>query len=1450
MKHFILPQRFLFRCFTLGVLGLTANELIAQEVYKFHCQDYVSTDDNRAPQSVFSYDETGNTFTINASGNMNIAFQMSSSKDGAYYINNQQEWFLVEGSDLKLDKSQSNIWWFNGINSYPGSEPDHTITNTDGNTILLWNIKNNSDLNKGMDFSSPTILLTAKGAEFFQAMGMTAGSSGKSTIKNIAYYAPYEAAATYPVLISTLNYTEESLTTEIKNKLESRIADAEALCDKAQESESKTKLTDAINQSKTILGEAGTNDYATVFESLNKLNQAIEDFKQSVYAYGYEKTANGIHATLNDMHIHVMLYGNDVVRVYKSHEEEINKESLSVIQKPEGNVAFDVTDDGNIVTVSTDKVKVLYHLMTGQVEVQKADATPLIKEKEHSTTFLPYKDNAYDKYQIMHTFQLDTDEAIYGLGQIQNGLLNQRGQNIYLHQENMKVCIPYFQSSKNYALFWDNYSPTTFTDNDEGTSFQSTGTAVDYYVLCGENSDDVLKQMRELTGKSPMPALWNFGLYQSKERYTSAEETTNVVKEYRRLGVPLDCVVQDWQYWGDDYHWNALEFLNPTFANHEKMIETIHDNNAKLMISIWANFGPETKPFKDLEAQGRLIPVETYPSGKGVHPYDVYGEKARDTYWSYLYNGLVSKGIDAYWMDSSEPDYYQTTANDFDYITEDGKTWRSVRNAFPLAHVGGVYDHHRAAEKANDPYLAGKRVAILTRSAFAGQQRYGANTWSGDVVSNWSNLAKQIPAACNLSACGIPYWNSDIGGFFTWEYPNGVNDAAWRQLYLRWMQFGTFTPMMRFHGTGTPREIYQFGSANDGKGDFDQILKYVKIRYRMLPYLYSTAWQVSQYDKTFMQALPIAFNEDPNGYEINDEYMFGESFLVAPVVTEGNSQRSVYLPAGHKWINFWNGETLEGGQSIVNKGHSDEIPLFVKAGSILPWGPDVQYSTEKNWDNLEIRVYPGENGSFTLYEDENNNYNYENGKYTEIPFTWDEATQSLTIGARKGNFDGMLETRTFNICKVSTRMGKGDAHETRYHATVEYTGEEITVSLKDTEEPVSQKELTDLIQNPSFEEDGTTFQGKAPKGWTTNCNTEWWGVNRGGGTGDPAATDGEYIFGVWSSTNDRNGEISQTITLPAGHYELTVDMQATNQGEKMRVGNQRLFANDATALFKDQVMTYGSTDNEPLQTIRLEFDVENDNTPVKIGVTTDGAKDQTWYKIDNFRLYSVTRPVKTLDENNDFDVETNLLTDVELLRSFKADGYWNTLCIPFDMTAEQATACFTDVKKLNDVEAKEEGITLNFTDASGIEAGIPYLVKVNTATTELTFRDMLVKASQPSPLTVDDVNMQGVYSPVTINNNEFFINDNAFYRANQDVSVKGYRAYITLNGQDTQEVNRLLINIDGNPTSVETIADAQSIVDVCNLSGMTLKSKVNITHALDGLPKGIYIVNGKKIIKK
>ena len=414
---------------------------------------------------------------------------------------------------------------------------------------------------------------------------------------------------------------------------------------------------------------------------------------------------------------------------------------------------------------------------------------------------------------------------------------------------------------------------------------------------------------------------------------------------------------------------------------------------------------------------------------------------------------------------------------------------------------------------------------------------------------------------------------------------------------------------------------------------------------------------------------------------------------------------------------------------------------------------------------------------------------------------------------------------------------------------MEYTGEAISINLKDEVEAVTRNELTNLIQNPSFEEDGSTLSAKAPKGWTANCNTTWWGVNKGGGNGDPAATEGEYIFGVWDSNTGKNAEISQTITLPAGHYELTVDMQATNQGTKMRVGNQRLFANEASALFKDQVMTFGSTDNEPLQTITLEFYVENDDTPVKIGVTTDGAQDQTWYKIDNFRLYSVNRPVKTLDENVAFAETGNTLTDVELVRSFNSNDQWDTYCVPFDMTAEDVAANFADIKQLSEVISDEQGITLNFTDATTITAGVPYLVKVNNAAGSMLFKDALIKTAAPVAMNIDNVSMQGTYSPIVLGQDHFNISEDAFNRVSQDTDLKGYRAYITLSGEGTDAINKLYININGKPTSVEDIADVDKLVNVSNLSGITLKYGVKESQALDNLPKGVYIVNGKKVMK-
>ncbi|MDP4189686.1 MAG: glycoside hydrolase family 31 protein, partial [Bacteroidota bacterium] len=412
---------------------------------------------------------------------------------------------------------------------------------------------------------------------------------------------------------------------------------------------------------------------------------------------------------------------------------------------------------------------------------------------------------------------------------------------------------PFFVSTKGYGLYWDNYSPTLFSDNQDGTTFKSdVGDCIDYYFMAGVNIDGAISCMRDLTGQVPMFPLWTYGFWQSKERYKSQDELVGVVNKYRELGVPLDGIIQDWQYWGNNYLWNAMDFLNPEFPNPKKMVDDIHNQNAHLIISIWSSFGPMTRQYREMEPKGMLLDFQTWPQSgldkwppdmnypSGVKPYDPYNPEARDIYWKYLNSGLFSLGIDGWWMDSSEPDHMSFKPSDFDLKTYLG-SFRKVRNAFPLMTVGGVSEHQRQVS-------SDKRIFILTRSAFAGQQRYGANTWSGDVNSSWQSLRNQIPAGLNFTLSGVPYWNSDIGGFFAgaynrnWSDGSGAKNPMFQELYVRWLQFGAFTPMMRSHGTDVPREIYNFGKK--GEPIYDAIEKTINLRYAMLPYIYSTAWSV------------------------------------------------------------------------------------------------------------------------------------------------------------------------------------------------------------------------------------------------------------------------------------------------------------------------------------------------------------------------------------------------------------------------------------------------------------------------------------------------------------------------------------------------------------------------------------------------------------------------------
>lgn len=760
-------------------------------------------------------------------------------------------------------------------------------------------------------------------------------------------------------------------------------------------------------------------------------------FFVSLYAQAqsYQKTKLGITARLRSMNVEVQFYSPKIVRILKKPAANPEtKESLSVIKHPE-QTNLVITDRDSIITLKSSAITVLVNLRTGKVSFNKPDGEQLLSEKDYGAQLTTIDDVGRSSYAVRQAYVLDPNEVIYGLGQLQNGKLNQRNQKVYLQQENMKVCIPFLHSTKGYGLFWDNYSPTTFTDNPEETAFDSEiGDYLNYYFMFGGGADGVVCQMRDLTGQAPMMPLWVYGFSQSRERYKTQHELINVIKKYRTLKVPLDGIVQDWQYWGNDDNWNAMSFNKANYPSPRAMIDSIHEMNAHLFIVSWPCFGPKTDQYQEFKKKKMFIDFDTWPSG--TKPYDVYNPAARDIYWNYLNKGIFSLNSDAWWLDSTEPDHINTKPKDFDQSTYLG-SYRSVQNAFPLQHVGGVYDHQRQVTSA-------KRVVLLTRSAFAGQQRYGSNTWSGDIHSTWQTLKNQIPAALNFSLTGLPYWNADIGGFYPGDYLDGkgAKNPGFQELYVRWMQFATFTPMMRAHGTSIPREIYEFGKPGDWVFDVQE--KFIKLRYRLLPYLYSTAWQVTNRSGSIMRPLYADFPKDKSVYENSGEFMFGQSILVAPVTDKGAKTWKVYLPNGTLWYDFWTGETLSGNQDVIRETPMDILPLYVKAGAIIPWGPDVQYATEKKWSNLDLRIYPGQDGEFKLYEDENDNYNYEKGQYSEITFKWNDTTKTLTVSDRKGSFPGMLNTRQFNIILVSATSG---SKKTQYTKSINYNGKKTAIKL-------------------------------------------------------------------------------------------------------------------------------------------------------------------------------------------------------------------------------------------------------------------------------------------------------------------------------------------------------------------------------------------------------------------
>ncbi|MBR4192221.1 MAG: DUF5110 domain-containing protein [Prevotella sp.] len=676
------------------------------------------------------------------------------------------------------------------------------------------------------------------------------------------------------------------------------------------------------------------------------------------------------------------------------------------------------------------------------------------------------REKSCDINKVSQTFTLDKDEAIYGLGTIQNGKMNRRGETKRMEQSNLEDFQSVLQSIKGWGIYWENYSPTLFEDNANGMSFTAeAGEGIDYYFMYGGSADGVIAQMRHLSGDVPMFPLWTYGFWQSKERYKSAAETESIVDKHRELQVPLDGIIQDWQYWGPNYLWNAMDFLSEEFVKGPQMIKNVHAKHAHFMISIWASFGPQTQQFRELNEKGLLLPIETWPQSglshiwpprmdypSGVKVYDAFSPVARDIYWKHL-KRLYDYGTDAWWMDSTDPDFFNPRESDYEHKVYGG-TWRSQRNAFPLETVRGIYQAQRRdySLTSHSSPLTSKRVFIMTRSSFAGQQHYGSNMWSGDVASSWDMLRKQIPAGLSFSLTGNPNFNTDIGGFFCGSYNTRGSGSApqnpqFQELYVRWMQYGLFCPVFRSHGADAPREIWQFGKK--GEPVYDAIEKMIRLRYRLIPYLYSTAWQITSANGSYLRPLFSDFAADKKVWNTTDEFMFGRSILAAPIVDPQYTEEKIvkedamtgwdrkdvrgkmedgrsvdwsvsksvvkYLPKGALWYDFWTNKTYKGGQNITFETSFDRVPMFIRAGSILPLGPEMQYVGEKAWDNLEIRVYPGADGDFTLYEDEGDGYNYEKGIYTTITFHWNNKSRTLTIGNRKGEYPGMLKTRRFTI---------------------------------------------------------------------------------------------------------------------------------------------------------------------------------------------------------------------------------------------------------------------------------------------------------------------------------------------------------------------------------------------------------------------------------------------------
>jgi alpha-D-xyloside xylohydrolase len=553
--------------------------------------------------------------------------------------------------------------------------------------------------------------------------------------------------------------------------------------------------------------------------------------------------------------------------------------------------------------------------------------------------------------------------------------------------------------------------------------WSEVGEAVDYYFVYGPEIDRVVAGYRALTGEASLLPRWAYGFWQSKNKYNTQAEVLSTLEQFRSRHIPIDAIVQDWQYWKPD-EWGTHQFDPTRYPDPAGMIKAIHDQHARFMISVWGKFYPNTDNAKALQAIGGLYQPTLRDGirdwlGRNYTFYDAFSAPARRMFWDQVNSALFSKGVDAWWMDATEPDVVQPSPPTLEALRRDIDktavgTASRVLNAYSLVNSQAVYDGQRSV-------APNQRVFILTRSGFAGIQRYSTVTWSGDITSEWSTLRKQIPAGLGFSISGSPYWTTDTGGYTMQpRFTNAREGSAldeWRELNARWFQYSTFCPILRVHGTDRPREMWNIG--DESTPVYQAELKFDKLRYALLPYIYSVAGMVTHDGYTMMRPLVMDFRGDAAARDLVDQYMFGPAFLVSPVTEYKARSRRVYLPAGTDWYDFWTGKPSRGGLRIQADAPYDSIPLFVRAGSIVPVGAAQEYVGENDGRELTLYVYAGRDGNFSIYEDDGSSYGYERGQFSRIPIAWSDGSRTLRIGTRTGSFAGMPPERTFNVVVVT-----------------------------------------------------------------------------------------------------------------------------------------------------------------------------------------------------------------------------------------------------------------------------------------------------------------------------------------------------------------------------------------------------------------------------------------------